>query len=83
MKNIEARDIETTLRQPVDLDLSLNDLRIIVGCIGAVSYMAEADDEPYLDPDGKRLMERLQGLYHDNIQNKTLLMRDAPRLSMS
>jgi hypothetical protein len=83
MKSTEARNIETALRQSVELDLSLNDLRIIVGCIGAVSYMAEADDEPYLDPDGRKLMERLQGLYRDQIQNKTLLMRDMPRLGLS
>jgi hypothetical protein len=83
MIGTETRDIETALRQNVDLDLSLNDLRIIVGCIGAVSYMAEADDEPYLDPDGRKLMERLQGLYRDQIQNKTFLMRDMPRFGLS
>jgi hypothetical protein len=82
MKDTRARDIEAALRHSVELDLSLNELRIIVGCIGAVSYMAEADDEPYLDPDGKKLMERLQGLYRDHIEDKTLLLRNVPRLNL-
>jgi hypothetical protein len=72
MKSTEARGIEAILRRPVELDLSLNELRIIVGCLGAVSYMAEADGEPYLDPDGRRLMERLEGLYRDQVENRDL-----------
>jgi hypothetical protein len=79
MKSTEARGIEATLRRPVELDLSLNELRIIVGCIGAVSYMAEADGEPYLDPDGRKLMERLQGLYRDHVENKALISGESPR----
>jgi hypothetical protein len=82
MKSTQAREIETTLRQSVELDLSLNELRIIVGCIGAVHYLAEAEDEPYLDTDGKKLMERLQGLYRDYIENKTLLTQGGPRLGL-
>jgi hypothetical protein len=78
MKSNEARGIEAILRRPVELDLSLNELRIIVGCFGAVSYMAEADGEPYLDPDGKKLMERLQGLYRDYIENKALIKEESP-----
>ncbi len=79
MKSTEARGIEGILRRPVELDLSLNELRIIVGCLGAVAYMAEADDEPYLDPDGKKLMERLQGLYRDHLENKALGSEEPPR----
>lgn len=79
MKSTGARGIEAILRRPVELELSLNELRIIVGCFGAVSYMAEAEGEPYLDPDGKKLMERLQGLYRDHLENKALLAEESPR----
>ncbi len=72
MKKGKGYGIETTLRRPVDIDLNLNDLRIIVGCIGAVSYLSDIYDEPYLDAEGRKLMERLQGLYRDQLENRTL-----------
>jgi len=73
MNDGNARGIEATLRRPVEIDLSLNDLRIIVGCIGAVSYLSDIYDEQYLDAEGRKLMERLQGLYRDQLENRTLL----------
>jgi hypothetical protein len=51
------------LTKPVHLDLSLNDLRIIVGCFRAVAYQAKVDDEPYLDPDAVALKTRLELQY--------------------
>jgi hypothetical protein len=55
-------DLEV-LARPVRLDLSLNDLRILVGCFRAIAYRAEVDDEPYLDPDAIELMRRLELQY--------------------
>ncbi len=51
------------LAKPVTLELDVNELRIIVGCFRLAAYMAEAENEPYLDPDGKALKDRLERLY--------------------
>jgi|WetSurMetagenome_2_1015567.scaffolds.fasta_scaffold1456167_1 hypothetical protein len=45
------------------LDVSLNDLRILAGCMSALAYQADVDGEPYLDPDALKLKERLAALY--------------------
>jgi hypothetical protein len=51
------------LKKKTRLDLSLNDVRIIVGCFRAVAYQEEVDGESYLDPDGRALKSRLESLY--------------------
>ena len=51
------------LAKPVTLELDVNELRIIVGCFRLASYMAETENEPYLDPDGRALKVRLEQLY--------------------
>jgi hypothetical protein len=51
------------LKTAVRLDLNMNDLRILVGCMRAVSYQMEIDGEDYLDGDGLALKERLESLY--------------------
>lgn len=56
------KDLEI-LRKRTRLDLSLNEIRIIVGCLRAVAYQAEIDDEPYLDHDALELKTRLESLY--------------------
>jgi hypothetical protein len=60
--------MERILKKPVDIDLSVNDLRLIVSCFNAVAYLAKIDDESYLDPDGWALKERLEGLYRDELE---------------
>ena len=45
------------------IDLSLNDIRIIVGCLGAVAYQGELDNESYLDADAQELQKKLEALY--------------------
>jgi len=65
-KMIQALDAEKKLeilKKRTRLDLSLNDIRIIVGCFNAVAYQAEIDDEPYLDPDALELKTKLESLY--------------------
>ena len=51
------------LREPVQLDLSLNDLRLVVNCMKAVEYQSKVDDEPYLDDEALDLKKKLEGTY--------------------
>jgi hypothetical protein len=51
------------LKKKARLDLTLNDIRIILGCFRAVAYQEEIDDEPYLDGDAIALKDRLELLY--------------------
>ncbi len=51
------------LKQPLRLDLQLNDLRIIVNCFKAVAYQMEIDGEEYLDSDGLALKAKLEKTY--------------------
>ena len=52
-----------TLKDRTRLDLSLNDIRILLGCFNAVAYQAKIDDEPYLDSDALDLKSRLESAY--------------------
>ena len=63
MQALEAEKKLEILKKRTRLDLSLNDVRIIVGCFNAVAYQAKIDDEPYLDPDALELKKRLESLY--------------------
>ena len=56
-KNLDLLD------RRVELELSANELRILVGCLRAIEYQMKADDEPYLDPDGLALKARLESRY--------------------
>ncbi len=47
------------------LDLSLNDLRILVGSLRALSYMSEHDGENYLDVDARALKQKLEIMYEE------------------
>jgi hypothetical protein len=47
----------------VTMNLSLNDLRLVVGCFRALAYQMSLDDEPYLDADGLVLKQRLEESY--------------------
>jgi hypothetical protein len=67
MKGIDADNMERILGRSTRLDLSLNDLRILVSCFNAVAYWAEVDEKTYLDSDGWKLKERLEGLYRDEL----------------
>jgi hypothetical protein len=51
------------LKKKTSLDLSLNELRMIIGCFRAVAYQAKIDDEPYLDLEALELKSRLEALY--------------------
>jgi hypothetical protein len=51
------------LKRRTFLDLSINDIRMIVGCFRAVAYQAELDGAPYLDADALELKSRLESEY--------------------
>jgi len=60
-------EMERTLKKSIGIELSLNDLRIIVASFSAMAYWSEVDGEEYLDCDAWKLKERLEGLYRDEL----------------
>ena len=58
------------LENPIVLDLKLDDLRMIVNCFRAVSYMMELDNEPYLDTQALALKAKLEGLYSEFLRGR-------------
>jgi hypothetical protein len=60
---VESEKKLEILSMPLRLDLSLNDLRIMIGCFRAVSYLMNIDDEPYLDSDAIELQKKLERKY--------------------
>ena len=60
---LDAEQKLEVLKKKTQLGLTLNDIRIIVGCFRAVAYQARIDDEPYLDSDALALKARLESLY--------------------
>jgi hypothetical protein len=63
MQALDVQDKLAILNSRKRLDLSLNDIRIIVGCLRAVAYQGEIDGEQYLDADALELKARLESLY--------------------
>ena len=51
----------------VKLNMSINDLRIIVNSFKALEYQMQLDHEPYLDADGLSLKDRLEGTYKTSL----------------
>ena len=60
-----------TLRKKALVDLSINDIRIIVSCFKAVAYQAQIDDEPYLDSDALELKCRLESFYDKLVKERS------------
>ena len=63
MQLLDAERKLKILRKRARLDLSVNEIRIILGCFRAVAYQQEIDDEPYLDQDAIELKTKLESLY--------------------
>jgi hypothetical protein len=61
----EAQRRLDLLDKRIRLDLSVNDLRIVLNCLRALQYQMELDDEPYLDQDGLSLKKRLEIRYRE------------------
>jgi hypothetical protein len=63
------KDLEALDRR-VKLDISVNELRILVGCLRALEYQMRLDDEPYLDSEGLALKTALTALYEKALRSK-------------
>ena len=61
---LTERDI-AILSEPIELDLSLNDLRMMVNCMKAVEYQMSIDDET------RALKKRLEETYERTIVELT------------
>jgi hypothetical protein len=62
---VESEKKLEILHRQLRLDLSVNDVRILVGCLRGMSYMMKMDDEPYLDADALELQRRLERRYEE------------------
>jgi len=55
------------------LNLSLDDLRIMLNCFRGIEYQMQVDDELYLDKDGLALKSRLEKKYKDKLHELGML----------
>lgn len=51
----------------VKLNMSINDLRIVVNCFRALEYQMKVDNEAYLDSESLSLKQRLEGTYKTSL----------------
>jgi len=51
----------------VKLNISLNDLRLVVNCFKALDYQGKVDNEDYLDGEALSLKQRLEGTYKTSL----------------
>ena len=51
----------------VKLNISLNDLRLVVNCFKALDYQGRVDNEDYLDGEALSLKQRLEGTYKTSL----------------
>lgn len=51
----------------VKLNISINDLRIVVNCFRALEYQMKVDNEAYLDSEALSLKQRLEGTYKTSL----------------
>lgn len=63
MRVLAAEQKLEALKRKTHLDLTLDEIRIILGCFRAVEYQAELDNEPYLDAGALALKAKLESLY--------------------
>ena len=51
----------------VKLNMSINDLRLVVNCFRALDYQGKVDNEAYLDGDALSLKQRLESTYKTSL----------------
>jgi hypothetical protein len=51
----------------VKLNISMNDLRIVVNCFKALDYQGKVDNESYLNGEAQYLKQRLEGTYKTSL----------------
>jgi hypothetical protein len=72
-KELHMQSMMTELRKldlldaRVKLNMSINDLRIVVNCFKALEYQGKVDNESYLGMEGLSLKQRLEGTYKTSL----------------
>jgi hypothetical protein len=51
----------------VKLNISMNDLRLVVNCFKALEYQGKVDNEAYLNNETLYLKQRLEGTYKTSL----------------
>ena len=64
MTEIQKLDLLDTR---VKLNISVNDLRIVVNCFKALEYQGKVDNEAYLNNEALYLKQRLEGTYKTSL----------------
>lgn len=78
MRQLDPDEIERILSTPTVAELTLNDLRILVGALNALEYFGAAHGECYLDSEGRDLRSRLEKKYTALAQDKIFRARIRP-----
>lgn len=64
MLTTEIQEMEQRLSFPVNLSLTVNDLRILVTSLNGMEYFGKEHGESYLDPEANDLKDRLEQTYY-------------------
>jgi len=75
MVEIDPQTRDTILSTPTVLELSVNELRILVDALDGLSYFGCTDGEAYLDDDGLKQRARLKREYDDLVNGLLLRSR--------
>lgn len=67
MQQTSIEETERILASPMDIELTINDIRILIGSLDAMAYFGQLHGEEYLDEDGYILAARLKTLYEDSL----------------
>jgi hypothetical protein len=79
MISTDVSSLEGLMKVPVDISMNLNDVRIIVECLRAITYFGEIEGEDYLGAEGRALKERMEGHYLEIVQCRTTLIHSSHR----
>jgi hypothetical protein len=71
MPQEEGKNLERILALTTTLELSCNDVRILINALNALVYFGKVDNEDYIDSDGLELRARLQRLYSELLQKES------------
>ncbi len=75
MVEVDPDTMENILSAPIVLELSINDLRILVDALDGLNYFCCTDGEAYLDEDGYKLRERVKKEYEAAVNEIMLRSR--------
>jgi len=75
MRQLSVEEIEQILDTTTVAELTINDLRILVGALNALEYFGAAQGEDYIDADGLELRARLEKRYTTLVEDKVFRAR--------